>query len=109
MPLLNRYAKTYNNGQYYGYEKIKYVSSALINNLISNTAFESTSGWTGATLARNGEKAKVENVFGRFAEVAKEDGSRVTEFIDATTDLVNGVSNKYIDDYKAYLRLDFPN
>jgi hypothetical protein len=32
---------------YYGYDETKYVSPALTTNIISNTSFESTKGWTG--------------------------------------------------------------
>jgi hypothetical protein len=39
-----------------------------VQNLISNSSFESTSGWTGAKKAGGTKKAKIENVSGYFGD-----------------------------------------
>jgi hypothetical protein len=49
IPVLDRYVQLYKKGsqEYYGYEHAEYKSPALTQNMISNSTFESTSGWTG--------------------------------------------------------------
>ena len=118
IPVLDRYVQLYNkvdedgeyiedeNGDkvvYYGYEHAEYKSPALTQNMISNSTFESTSGWTG-TKNGTGEKAKVEAVYGYFSN---------NKFINAIDELKNGTfdpvstENPQGKDYKAYLKLDF--
>jgi hypothetical protein len=72
--------------------------------MISNSTFESISGWTGTKKDASGEKAKVEAVYGYF------DGSTFTNAID---ELKNGTFNPKSEDnpkgndYKAFLKFIF--
>ena len=84
---------------YYGYLDSNYDSPALKQNLVSNTLFESTSGWTGTTLG-GGKKAIVTNVCGRF------DGNN---FISSLEDLESGKFQSNIKNYKTYLKMEFPS
>jgi hypothetical protein len=117
--VLDRYVQLYNkvdddgeyiedeNGDkvvYYGYEHAEYKSPALTQNMISNSTFESTSGWTGTKSETGGEKAEIEAVYGYFNE---------GEFVNAINELKNGTFNPKSsenpdgNDYKAYLKLNF--
>lgn len=51
---------------YYGYYDSKYYSPTLIQNIVTNSRFDSTSGWIGTRLAKNGDKAQIRNVYGYF-------------------------------------------
>lgn len=98
VPVLNRYVDVYkqqsSNTEVYGYCDTQYVSPILIQNIISNTSFKNTSGWTGSAKTANAKQATVENVFGRFDS---------GKFIDAIDELSNVGTNKH----KAYLRITF--
>jgi hypothetical protein len=50
VPLLERYCQVYNDGAVYGYIENKYTDPVFMTNLVSNTEFESTAGWTGTYL-----------------------------------------------------------
>lgn len=84
--------------KYYGYENVKYQSSALMQNIISNTSFESASGWTGTRSEEAESKAIVENVYGYFSN---------STFISSIDDLNNGTFDPE-KGYKAYLKITFP-
>lgn len=107
IPVLDRYVQLYKKGnqEYYGYEHAEYKSPALTQNMISNSTFESTSGWTGTKKEVSGEKAKVEAVYGYFDDTNK--------FVSAIEDLQEGkfdpksAENPDGKDYKAYLKLEF--
>ena len=100
IPILDRYVQLYKKGdqEYYGYEQAEYKSPALTQNMISNSTFESTSGWIGTKKDISGEKAKVEAVYGYF------NGST---FINAIDELKNGTFDPEKKAYKSYLKLDF--
>ena len=126
IPVLDRYVQLYNkvdeqgniiteeitiDGEtktepvvYYGYEHAEYKSPALTQNMISNSTFESTSGWTGTKNSDGDKKAEVEAVYGYF------NGST---FVSAINELKNGTFNPKSsentngNDYKAYLKLNF--
>ena len=103
IPILDRYVNLYtdsNKNLIYGYQHVEYKSPAFTQNMISNSSFDSTSGWTGTHNGEGTNKATVENVYGRF------DGS---DFIDSTVDLQNGSFEENINNYKAYLKITFPN
>lgn len=108
IPILNKYVKLYDKSgeEYYGYQHTEYNSPALTQNVISNTTFESTSGWTGTHNAVGKEKAKIEHVFGYF-----ESG----RFVDSINELKSGTfmeldaDGKPKKNYKAYLKITFPN
>lgn len=101
IPVLNRYVNLYQVGnvEKYGYEVTKYRSAAIAQNIISNTSFESTSGWTGTYLSGN-EKAIIENVYGRF-------DSKTKTFVNSIDELNNGTFDP-AKEYKAYLKITFP-
>jgi hypothetical protein len=78
---------------------VKYQSSALMQNIISNTSFEPTSGWTGTHI--NGtSKAAVENVYGYF-----DHGT----FVNSIDQLNAGNFDPTKNTYKAYLKVTFPD
>lgn len=89
VPVLDKYVNIFDKDgkDYYGYLKADYHSPALTQNIVSNSQFDSTSGWVGACFKpENGEvntdnKAVVESVFGRFEE---------NEFINCIDELSNG-------------------
>ena len=85
LPQIDKYVNVYKYGgkEYYGYQKVKYSSPILVQNLISNYDFKEESGWTGATLSPSSDKATVEAVYGYF-DLSKR------EFCEAITDLSNG-------------------
>jgi hypothetical protein len=97
--VLDRYVQLYKKGdqEYYGYEHAKYKSPALTQNMISNSTFESTSGWTG-TRKGDGNKATIEAVYGYFGQ---------NGFINAIDELKNGTFDPKSKTYKSYLRLNF--
>lgn len=108
-PKLERYVNLYMKGEeeYRGYSESKFTSPELVQNLISNTTFKSSSGWTGAYYGgkltgtvqeKKDKKAAVRNVFGRFV------GDKFTE---ATTELEAG--NFHSGSYDSYMKLYFPN
>lgn len=102
-PQLNRYLNVYSgakyedsNGEksniYYGFQKNEYKSPALIQNLITNTDFASTSGWTATRYAEStNELGEVESVYGYF------DNNK----------FVNGFGNLSNPKNKNYLRTKF--
>lgn len=47
-PTLNKIVYSYNSGQIEGYTETEYVTPNLIQNLVTNNTFKSTSGWTGS-------------------------------------------------------------
>lgn len=81
--LLNRYMNLYNKDgiEYYGYVDSDYFAPTLITNLIDNTEFLSTSGWTAARRS-NEEKPTVEVSYGRWDN---------SVFTDIQTDWLNGI------------------
>lgn len=102
--ILNRYINEYkkvgrpNTEKYYGFIDNEYVSPILQTNLVTNTQFRSTNGWTGTYIdtGNSTSQATVSNVYGRF------DG----KFISSLEDLSNGITNK-TDEYKPYMKLSF--
>lgn len=98
IPALDRYAQLYKGADgktYYGYESVEYRSPALIQNLVSGSTFESTSGWTGTKLGGT-EKATVENVFGYFDR---------GNFISAESQITSGIFDASKN--KAFMKLAF--
>lgn len=103
IPVLDRYVNLYtdsNETPIYGYQHVEYKSPAFTQNMISNSSFDSTSGWTGTHNGEGTNKATVENVYGRFVE---------NDFVDSIADLQNGSFEDNINNYKAYLKITFPN
>lgn len=107
IPILNRYVNVYSNeddkgnkNTYYGYQNTEYKSPALVQNIISNSDFKSTSGWTGTYngIGTVEHKATVEAVYGYFAN---------GKFVNALDELKNG-SFSSEKTYEAYLQLTFP-
>jgi hypothetical protein len=90
---------------HYGYEHVEYKSPALTQNLISNSLFTSTSGWTGTyfgNATNSTQKAEVESVFGRFV-----DGT----FIDCISELAEynpeSETSPINENNKTYLKITF--
>lgn len=106
LPLLERYVNVYlgeDGERYYGYADTTYTSPALIQNIITNSKFASTSGWTGThdnSEDNSIEKGTVDNVYGRF------EGDR---FVSSTEDLGKENFDDYISQYKPYLKISLPN
>lgn len=113
IPVLDKYVNIYSKDgvKKYGYLKTEYKSPALTQNIISNTSFESTSGWTGTHMrtkeeegegeVKNTPKAKIENVYGYFKT---EENSTV--FHSALDDLGAGSFNDE-NGYLPYLKVTF--
>lgn len=110
VPVLNKYVNLYNGPSYtidgksstlyYGYQHAEYHSPALTQNVISNSTFESASGWIGTHNGTSGaEKATVEAVYGRFNN---------GEFVNSIDDLKDGSFNAN-NEYKAFLKVTFKN
>lgn len=95
---LNRYLNEYRSKgahpkTYFGYLNTEYYSPALIQNIISNTTFKSTSGWVGNKTAGT-KTATVENVVGRF---------------DGNGDFVGLIDEfNFEKEYSPYMKLTFP-
>jgi hypothetical protein len=85
-------------GEYLGYVDSEFVSPTLIQNCINNYNFESKAGWT-AVQSINGQKPKVENVYGRFNE---------GKFATVTDEFYSG-SYDPKNKYKAYMKMSFNN
>lgn len=103
IPVLDRYVNLYTDSDgesIYGYQHVEYKSPAFTQNMISNSSFDSTSGWTGTYIGEGTNKATVENVYGRFVGA---------EFVDSIDDLQDGSFESNIDNYKAYLKITFPD
>jgi hypothetical protein len=98
IPKLDRYVYKYtkDNEPRYGYYDSKYWSPALIQSIVTNSRFDSTSGWTGTRSAADGVKATVRNVYGYF---------RGSEFIDSADELLKGTFNPGNEDLAAYLEI----
>jgi hypothetical protein len=79
---------------FYGYQDSEYFSPALVPNLITNTKFDSTTGWTGTKIAGQTEKCTVRNVYGHFLE-ATGGGYR---FVDSADELLAGTFNPDYND-----------
>jgi hypothetical protein len=107
IPALNRYVNLYDkDGQtYYGYENSEYKSPALIQNIVSNHTFETTSGWTGTHNTYNNakQKATIERVYGYFDG---DPGSAV--FVNALEELEECSFNPNTP-RKTYLKITFPS
>jgi hypothetical protein len=56
---LDKYVNLYDDKgkEIYGYQKLEYVSPAMIQNLITTPNFTSTSGWIGSRRVRDNKKA----------------------------------------------------
>ena len=82
---------------YYGYYDSKYYSPALIQSIVTNSRFDSTSGWTGTRSTDKGVKATVRNVYGYF--------NLNNEFIDSADELLQGTFDPGNDKLAAYLEI----
>lgn len=95
-PKLERYVNKYTDEKgekYRGYATSEYISPELITNIITNTEFKNSSGWTGTNFDSGAtQKAAAENVFGRF------DGGK---FIKAIDELDTNAT------YTPYMKLSF--
>lgn len=109
IPEIDRYVYLYkkdgDNTEYYGYQYNEYNSATTVSDIITNSSFKSAAGWTGHTTEEIGEKsevnkAKVENVYGRFNSGA---------FISLTDDLQNEDYEPDAQDrtYLPYLKISF--
>jgi hypothetical protein len=84
---------------FYGFQDTKYISPALVQNVISNNQFKDTSGWTGTRFAGvNADKTVVSAVYGYFSNGT---------FVSALDDLSAGRYPVANVEYKPYLKLEF--
>ena len=99
IPKLDRYVYKYtkDNEPRYGYYDSEYWSPALIQSIITNSRFDSTSGWTGTRSAADGVKAIVRNVYGYFDSSNK--------FIDSADELLKGTFKPENKELAAYLEI----
>ena len=99
IPKLDRYVYKYtkDNEPRYGYYDSEYYSPALIQSIVTNSRFDSTSGWTGTRSTVDGVKATVRNVYGYF--------NLNNEFIDSADELLQGTFDPGNDKLAAYLEI----
>lgn len=115
IPILDKYCKkfTRDNVEYYGYLESEYISPVLVQDIISNADFKSSTGWTGTSGwvgtyygALNNQKetygVKVESILGDF----QTEGGQ-TEFHSITDDLSNH-SYDAKKNYTSYLKIQVP-
>ena len=100
-------------GDYLGYTEAEFVSPTLVQNCINNYKFESTGGWTATTNTSQSskEKAKVENVYGRFGDTTNEVEKYrddTNEFITISEDFYSGKYSKNRE-YKPLMKMSFFN
>lgn len=107
IPLLDKYCKKYikseedgTEAEYWGYTEHSYISPILLQDVIANSDFKSTAGWTGTHTGKNSNRATIETVYGRFAADKK--------FHSISEDLKSNKFNDNIGNYKAYLKVVFP-
>ena len=102
-PKLKRYVTKHkkDNEEYRSYTSSEYISPELVPNIITNTDFKSSSGWTGTHFSTKGsDKATTEAVYGRFSG---------NSFISAIDDLSNGDTyDAQYANHKAYMKLVMP-
>ena len=102
LPLLERYVNVYlgeDGERYYGYADTTYASPTFVQNIVTNSKFASTSGWTGTHDSddQRTKKATVDNVYGRFV------GGM---FVSSTNDLADRKFDDNISNYKTYLKVN---
>ena len=115
IPILDKYCKkfTRNNVEYYGYLESEYISPVLVQDIISNADFKSSTGWTGTSgwvgtyygMLNNQKETygvKVESVLGDFQT---KNGTK--EFHSITDDLSNN-SYDAKKNYTSYLKIQVP-
>lgn len=111
IPSLERYCNKYIRGdeEYYGFVDNEYCSPVLLQNIITNTEFKTSSGWIGTYECSSGEPnaiteygAQVDPVFGRFVEE-----NSIKSFSSVIDELSNGKYNNTIA-YTPYLKVTFP-
>jgi hypothetical protein len=96
-----------NNQKIYGYSEIETISPVLFTNYISNTEFQSTSGWRGVAWGNSSNSglpeekcAEVSTIFAKLED---------TSLIEGITTLTDGsVGTDGFKDYKPYLKCKFP-
>ena len=100
---LNRYVNIYDKEgtEYYGFLDTQYNSPNLLTNVVTNTDFKSTSGWTGASIIDGGKKAQVENVFGNY------NNNSFTDAMDLLKEGDFDIENLDNNTNKAYMKLTF--
>lgn len=88
--LLDKYMNIYNRDgkEYYGSVESTYVAPSLITNLVDNTEFLSTSGWSSGKQNDTEDKPEISITYGRWGDT---EGQTKTSFIDVQTDWANGV------------------
>ena len=100
IPVLDRYCQKYSTENddkgnpivtHYGYVDNKYEDLIFSTNLVENTEFSNTSGWTSTYNSKDAsaDKAVIENVYGKF--VKDKDNNDNVIFI-STTDVLAGTA-----------------
>lgn len=90
--------------EYYGYCDNEYFSPTVVKNIITNTRFDSTAGWTGTKNTANATAATVRNVYGYFGN---KDNDPTTVFIDSAEEILEGTFDPDRKDLCAYLEITF--
>lgn len=83
---------------YYGYQDSEYFSPELIQNIVTNSRFDSTAGWIGTRSSVDGEKAVIRNVYGYFSN---------NKFHDSAEEIMQGKFNPNNSSLAAYLEITF--
>lgn len=90
--------------EYYGYCDNEYFSPTVVKNIITNTRFDSTAGWTGTKNTADATAATVRNVYGYFGN---KDNDPTTVFIDSAEEILEGTFDPDRKDLCAYLEITF--
>lgn len=105
VPLLDRYCQVYSgpaysdptsetgsSNTYYGYVDNKYEDLIFSTNLVENTEFSNTSGWTNTYKSggTGADKAVIENVYGKFID---------NSFVSTTDVLAGTVTGKTFEEF----------
>ena len=105
VPLLDKYCNEFikDNKKYYGFIDSVYQSPVLLQNIITNTEFKSTTGWVGAYVGstknvKDKFGAKIEAVCGKFNDFG---------FSSIINELSSGTYNSG-ESYTPYLKVEFP-
>ena len=103
-PKLKRYVTKHKKGneEYRSYTSSEYISPELVQNIMTNTDFKTSSGWTGTHFSTIGSaKATAEAAYGRFDDSGN--------FVSAINDLTNGdVYDEQYKNHAAFMKLVMP-
>ena len=100
-PALNKIVYYYNNNTVAGYCDTEYITPNLIQNLVTNNTFKSTSGWTGAYATSEGAANNQGSLYNAKVTASTWPSDLISEFRAGTWSSATT--------YTPCLRVEFPN